>query len=31
VFWITALGFTADWLLRQLIIRRFRWYVATSS
>jgi len=31
VFWITALGFTADWLLRQLILRRFRWYVATSS
>jgi NitT/TauT family transport system permease protein len=31
VFWITALGFSADWLLRQLIIRRFRWYVATSS
>jgi NitT/TauT family transport system permease protein len=31
VFWITALGFAADWLLRQLIIRRFRWYVATSS
>ena len=31
VFWITALGFSADWLLRQLIIRRFRWYLATSS
>jgi NitT/TauT family transport system permease protein len=30
VFWITALGFAADWLLRQLIRRRFRWYVATS-
>lgn len=31
VFWITALGFSADWLLRQLILRRFRWYVAASS
>ncbi len=31
VFWITAIGFSADWLLRQLIIRRFRWYLATSS
>ena len=30
VLWITALGFAADWLLRQLIIRRFRWYVATQ-
>ena len=30
VFWITALGFTADWLLRKLIQRRFRWYAATS-
>jgi NitT/TauT family transport system permease protein len=28
VLWITALGFAADWLLRQLIARRFRWYVA---
>jgi NitT/TauT family transport system permease protein len=31
VFWITALGFTADWLLRRLIVRRFGWYVAASS
>ena len=30
VFWITAIGFAADWLLRQLILRRFRWYVATA-
>ena len=30
VFWITALGYTADWALRKLIQRRFRWYVATS-
>jgi len=30
VLWITAIGFAADWLLRQLILRRFRWYVATS-
>jgi NitT/TauT family transport system permease protein len=28
VLWITALGFTADWLLRKLIERRFRWYAA---
>jgi hypothetical protein len=26
VFWITASVFR-DWLLRQLILRRFRWYV----
>lgn len=31
VFWITALGFAADWLLRQLILRRFRWYAASGS
>lgn len=31
VFWITAIGFSADWALRQLILRRFRWYVATTS
>lgn len=31
VLWITALGFTADWLLRQLIERRFRWYTAASG
>ena len=31
VFWITAIGFTADWALRQLILRRFRWYVAATS
>jgi NitT/TauT family transport system permease protein len=30
VFWITALGYSADWALRKLIERRFRWYVATS-
>lgn len=31
VLWITALGFAADWALRQLILRRFRWYVAATS
>ena len=31
VFWITALGFAADWLLRQLVLRRFRWYVASGT
>jgi len=31
VFWITALGFAADWLLRQLVLRRFRWYVAAGT
>jgi NitT/TauT family transport system permease protein len=31
VFWITALGFSADWLLRQLVLRRFRWYVAAGT
>jgi NitT/TauT family transport system permease protein len=31
VLWITALGFTADWLLRQLVLRRFRWYVALGT
>ena len=30
VFWITALGYAADWALRKLIERRFRWYIATS-
>ncbi|MGH8675032.1 MAG: ABC transporter permease [Burkholderiales bacterium] len=30
VLWITAIGFAADWLLRQLILRRFRWYVTAS-
>ena len=30
VFWITALGFAADWGLRKLIQKRFRWYAATS-
>lgn len=28
VLWITALGFTADWLLRWLLRSRFRWYGA---
>ncbi len=31
VFWITALGFAADWLLRQIVLRRFRWYVALGT
>jgi len=31
VFWITALGFAADWLLRQLVLRRFRWYAASGT
>jgi NitT/TauT family transport system permease protein len=31
VFWITAIGYSFDWLLRQLILRRFRWYVAATS
>src|SRR6185295_18619602 len=31
VFWITALGYSADWLLRRLILRKFRWYVAATS
>jgi NitT/TauT family transport system permease protein len=26
VLWITFLGFTSDWLLRQLLRRRYRWY-----
>jgi NitT/TauT family transport system permease protein len=28
VLWITALGFSFDWLLRQLLKRAFPWYVA---
>jgi len=31
VFWITMLGFAADWLLRQFIARRFRWYAAVGA
>jgi NitT/TauT family transport system permease protein len=31
VFWITALGYAADWALRQLVLRRFRWYVAGGA
>jgi len=31
VFWVTAIGYSFDWLLRQLILRRFRWYVAATS
>lgn len=31
VLWITALGFTVDWLLRLLLVKRFRWYSATAG
>lgn len=31
VLWITALGFAADWLLRRIVLRRYRWYVAGGS
>lgn len=27
VFWITILGFTMDYLLRTLLVRRYRWYL----
>ena len=31
VFWVTALGFATDWLLRQIVLRRFRWYAALGG
>jgi NitT/TauT family transport system permease protein len=31
VLWITALGFAADWVLRRIVLRRFRWYAALGT
>jgi len=30
VFWIVALGFSMDWLLRTLVARRYGWYLAVK-
>ena len=30
VFWIVALGFTFDWLLRRFVARRYGWYLAVK-
>jgi NitT/TauT family transport system permease protein len=30
VFWIVALGFSMDWLLRALVARRYGWYLAVK-
>jgi NitT/TauT family transport system permease protein len=31
VAWITFLGFASDWLLRQALLRHYRWYLADQN
>ena len=31
VAWITFLGFASDWLLRQMVLRKYRWYLVNQD